>query len=289
MRRIRSFFNKHAISNLIWYLIIGNVAVFLADMMIGLIRGVSLQQWLTLDPAALFQGQVWRLFTFVLVLPNLGTDAISLIIWNALILYFYYLIGTSLEQRWGAPQFNMFFLTAVGCCWIYSIIGWLLSFVIPGYVSEMTSAMVYASMFLAFATLFPDFQLMIFFIIPVKVKWLGILSAVVMIGTIVYSFVIGNILLAMSSLASITAYLIWFARHWVERIGWKGHSTVRHAKFKSKIVMVETGRGSKTYRHKCCVCGKTDETDPDMQFRYCVQCSGLKEYCMDHIDDHTHS
>ena len=86
MRAIRSFFNKHAVSNLIWYLIIGNVAVFIADILAGIMWQVSLSQWLTLEPAALFHGQVWRLVTFVFVLPELGTDALSLILWNALIL-----------------------------------------------------------------------------------------------------------------------------------------------------------------------------------------------------------
>ena len=289
MRAIRSFFNKHAISNLIWYLIIGNVAVFIADILAGIMWQVSLSQWLTLEPAAIFHGQVWRLVTFIFVLPELGTDALSLILWNALILYFYYLIGTSLENHWGAPQFNMFFLTAVLCCWGYTLIGWLLSLVLPGYLTAMTSAMVYASMFLAFATLFPDFQLMIFFIIPVRVKWLGILSAVGLVFTVVFGFVTGNILLSMSSLASLTAYLIWFAVPLLQRLGWKGKSTARHARFKSKIVMVDTKKSAKSYRHKCCVCGKTDESDPEMQFRYCVECTGLKEYCMDHINDHTHS
>ena len=50
----------------------------------------------------------------------------------------------------------------------------------------------------------------------------------------------------------------------------------------------QSSTGEKPYRHKCTVCGRTDVTNPELEFRYCSKCKGYYCYCMDHINNHVH-
>ena len=290
MKKVRSFFNKYAIENLMTYIIAGNVIVFVLDAILSNRFNFSLASWLTLNPIDLFSGQVWRLFTFVFVLPELGTGFFDMILWNVMVCYFYHWIGSSLEGYYGAPRFNMMYLSGVLCCWVFCALSYVFNWFAPSWFvfSEMSSSLLNTGLFLAFATLFPEVQIRIFFIIPIKVKWLGIIHFALLVLEVFNSVVFGDILMAMTALAVLTNYFIWFGKEWAER-GWiLGKNKVRKAQYKSKIVKVKAKNVTKNYRHKCCVCGKTDESHPNMQFRYCVKCSGLKEYCMDHINNHTH-
>ncbi len=289
MNKIRRFFNIHNIPNLMYYIIIINVVVFVMDIIAGSLWQTSVSGWLTLNPADVIRGQVWRLVTFVFVLPDLGTGFINIVLWNILVLYFYYWIGSNLEQYWGSGKFTMYYLSGIVVCWICAFAGYGLSFVLPGYIGTMSSLLLNSGLFLAFATVFPNETIRIFLILPVKVKWLGIISFVGMALGVLGGIVMGDILSAMTSVAVLANYLLWFGAEWIERIRFGSKNKVRKAQFKSKIIKMDAKRGGKNYRHKCCVCGKTDESDPNMQFRYCVKCSGLKEYCMDHINNHTHS
>lgn len=289
MNKIRRFFNIHNIPNLMYYIIIINVVVFVMDIIAGSLWQTSVSGWLTLNPADVIRGQVWRLVTFVFVLPDLGTGFINIVLWNILVLYFYYWIGSNLEQYWGSGKFTMYYLSGIVVCWICAFAGYGLSFVLPGYIGTMSSLLLNSGLFLAFATVFPNETIRIFLILPVKVKWLGIISFVGMALGVLGGIVMGDILSAMTSVAVLANYLLWFGAEWIERIRFGSKNKVRKAQFKSKIIKMDAKRGVKNYRHKCCVCGKTDESDPNMQFRYCVKCSGLKEYCMDHINNHTHS
>lgn len=108
-----------------------------------------------------YRGEIWRLITFLIVPPG-GT-----ILFTLLSLYFYYFIGTSLEARWGARRFLLFF--------IIGALGALLAAIITGVG---TNQYLYLSMFFAFAILYPELQVMLFFVIPIKMKWLALLSAV---------------------------------------------------------------------------------------------------------------
>ena len=273
MKKVRSFFNKYAIENLMTYIIAGNVIVFVLDAILSNRFDFDLAGWLTLNPIDLFKGQVWRLFTFVFVLPELGTGFFDMILWNVMVCYFYHWIGSG-----------------VLCCWVFCALSYVFNWFAPSWFvfSEMSSSLLNTGLFLAFATLFPEVQIRIFFIIPIKVKWLGIIHFALLVLEVFNSVVFGDILMAMTALAVLTNYFIWFGKDWAER-GWiLGKNKVRKAQYKSKIVKVKAKNVTKNYRHKCCVCGKTDESHPNMQFRYCVKCSGLKEYCMDHINNHTH-
>jgi membrane protein implicated in regulation of membrane protease activity len=213
-----------------------------------------------LVPELVLQGQLWRLVTFVAVPPT--TDLLfAFFFW-----YMFYLMGTALESYWGAFRYNAFLL-----------IGYLAtvaaSFVSPETGS--TNAFLEASVFLAFATVYPEFVFYIFFIIPVKVKWLAALQV---LGYI-YLFALGDWLIRLLLLASIANYLLFFWRDIVGRV----RSGQRH-------MAAQVGRPTKVKQpfHRCTVCGITDLTNPEMDFRYCTQCDGSYGYCTEHVRNHEH-
>ncbi len=149
------------------------------------------------------------------------------------------------------------------------------SFVSPDLPS--TNAFLEASVFLAFATLYPEFVFYIFFVVPVKVKWLAALQV---LGYI-YLFAIGDWQIRLLLLASIANYLLFFWREIVGRV----RSGQRH-------MAAQVGRTAKTQTkqafHRCTVCGITNLTHPDMDFRYCTQCDGCYGYCTEHVRNHEH-
>lgn len=136
-------------------------AVYLFDLLFYPVNHISLSSLLAFDRSAILRGQIWRIVTFVFIPPNSSPFFIFLS------LYFYWLIGSSLENQWGAFRFNVFYLCGV--------IGTMLFGFITGYA---TNYYLNLSLFFAFALIFPDFQLMLFFILPVKVKYLALLDAI---------------------------------------------------------------------------------------------------------------
>jgi hypothetical protein len=212
-----------------------------------------------LIPALVLEGEWWRLLSFLFIPPSTS------VIFIFFALYLFYLMGSALENHWGTFRYNVFLLS-----------GYLLtvgaSFLTP--FSPATNVFVGGSVFLAFAFLFPDFQLYLFFILPVKIKWLALLA---WIGY-GWSFLTGSWTTRLLIVAAIGNVLLFFGRD----ILWKIRS--------GKRTMAEQARslaGTKEAFHRCTVCGKTDLSHPDMDFRYCPECGGLG-YCMDHIDSHEH-
>ena len=170
MDKLERKLGRFAIRNLMLYIILGNIAVYLMCMF-----NSDLVLYLILDPAMVWKGQVWRLVTFLFIPPSVSFTQFFLV---AISLYFYYFIGRMLENRWGAFRFNVFYLIGVICTiamsLIFNVTGW------NSYLNE--------SLFLAFATLFPEMQVLLFFFIPIKVKWMGILTGALLI----FQFITGS-------------------------------------------------------------------------------------------------
>lgn len=160
-------FRGWGIDNLMIYITGTMLAVYLAE---NLMR-TPISQYLTLDRASILQGQVWRLITFVFVPPQN-----SMILWVALWLYLYYFIGSSLENTWGKTKFTMFYL--------FGVIGAIIGAMISGEGHNMYLNL---SMFLAFAALAPDMQLMLFLLIPVKIKYLAYLNIAMLAFSFIFS------------------------------------------------------------------------------------------------------
>lgn len=269
------------IPNLMLIIIGGNVAVYIMDMLSnGTFSGV-----LAFIPGAIFHGQVWRLVSFIVV-----PQASSNLIFFAITLYFYYFIGTQLERYWGTARFNVFYFSGVI---LSAVMGLIIGFLNGGVNCPYETATMYyvnMSLFFAFATLYPDMRVLLFYIIPIKVKYLAWLDAALFAVAIVQSLLQSRFVYALLPVMALLNYFIFFGGDLL----YSAHRTtnrVRHQassqtiNFKKATRQVQQKKG---YLHKCCVCGRTDQEFPDLEFRYCSKCAGYRCYCMDHINNHVH-
>lgn len=161
--RLQRKLGRYAILNLMLYVVIGMAAVFVLDLVLYSMAGMSATGLLMFNRAAVMRGQIWRLITFIFIPPS--SSALFLIF----SLYLYWMIGTGLQQQWGSFRFNLFYL----CGMIGSLIA---GFITGG----TTNTYLNMSLFLAFALIYPDYQLLLY-IIPVKIKWLALIDVVLLI------------------------------------------------------------------------------------------------------------
>lgn len=268
------------IPNLMRYIIIGNVIVYVLDM----VSSSTCSALLSFVPSLIFKGQVWRLFTFVIV-----PESSSNILFFALILYFYYFIGTAMEHQWGSTKFTVFYLSGV----ILNIAaGLLIGLLMPGYSGFALVNMYYVNMslFFAMATLYPDMQILLFFLIPLKAKWLAWADAAMFAYEIVRYIASGAWPLALLPAVAFVNYLLFFGGDISAALGVRAprRGNPKVIRFSTAKKKYGAGAAPKSYTHKCAVCGKTDVDDPNMEFRYCSKCKGYYCYCMDHINNHIH-
>ncbi len=299
-------FGKYAIKNLTLFLILGYVVGYLIFYF-----NKDLYAMLTFNPYQIMHGQVWRIVTWVITMPE------SLGIFTIIMLFLYYSLGKTLDKTWGSYRYNVylfsgFLFTIVGAFILYFI---LLYSGIPvmyqgmavqgasravamGQIISMYTTTYYinVSIFLAFAATYPDQQLLLYFIIPVKIKWLGLVYVVFMGIDVVRTFtsqgIISGILVLSMIIFSLMNFLIYFffTRKKMGISGVTFKQKKRKVQYKQNIKQARTHN---TYpngaRHKCAVCGRTDLDNPDLSFRFCSKCSGNKEYCEDHLFTHEHN
>ncbi|MCD8099086.1 MAG: rhomboid family intramembrane serine protease [Oscillospiraceae bacterium] len=274
INKVDSFCYRHprfGVPNLMLYIVIGSALVWIFSMMDT--SGLFLS-YLTFSPYYILHGQVWRLVTFVLVPTSSG---IWLLIW----LYFYYFIGSSLEKEWGSGQFTIYYLSGM----LFTVVFGFIVFFLTGISYSITSQYINLSMFFAFATLYPDTRVLLFFFIPIKIKWLAYLDA----ALFALEVFTGSLPMNLLPLVALVNYFL-FCGSWLfdlfgaERTKQRKNS----ARFKSEVHKIEHDRASRSYNRKCEVCGKTDTDYPDLEFRYCSRCSGYHCYCMEHINNHIH-
>lgn len=258
LNKLERKYGRYAIKNLMLYIVAANFFVFLLSMF-GMGNIVDL---LKLDPTLILKGQVWRLVSFLLVPPN------SSPIFILFTLYFYYLVGNGLEQEWGSFKFNFYYFIGV----ITTI---LASFISGGSIT--TATYLNLSLFLAFAKIYPDFEVLLFFILPIKIKYLGYFNWVFL----ALAFIVGNLSVKMAVLAALLNYFIFFGKETILGFKHKGNAYKRRSTYEKQIP-------KKSSMHKCCVCGITEKDDPNMEFRYCSKCSGSHEYCQNHLFSHEH-
>jgi hypothetical protein len=258
MHKIERIVAKFAIKNLMTYIVLLNAVVF--GFLYYDTSGVIFEK-LLLNPQKVFEGEIWRLITFVFIPPRF--DLIRIIF----ALYFYHLIGSALEQEWGTVKFNMYY--------ILGMLGTLLISLVTGFPG--TPMFVNLSLFLAFARVYPNYELLIFYILPVKAKYLAMIDWFVFVMIIIFGS-IGDKLIAVIALIN---YFIFFGFDIFSIF--KTNRQVQHnrQKFRSQLPK------DFTY-HKCTICGRTEKDDAKLEFRYCDKCEGDYEYCMEHIRDHQH-
>ncbi len=296
-------YGKYAIRNLPLYTTIIYAAGFLISMLWPGVSGV-----LSLNVHAIFQGQIWRLFTWILIPED------SNIFFALITMFFYFSVGRTLERTWGSFLYNVYYFSGL----IWTIVG---SFLLFGYLEifgqeylqmyevyaitygelpalyggswayYMISSMfgiyyIHMSIFLAFAMTYPDMQVYLFFILPIKVKVLGIIYVIILGYSVLMGFlggvntgVIQLVVIGMSLLNTILFFLMFKTR--------LGRRSPKQMK-RQHDYKVKVKAASNVTRHKCAICGRTEQHDPNLAFRYCSKCEGNYEYCSDHLFTHEH-
>ena len=281
MKKIDIFCYKHprfGIPNLMLYVVVGNAIVWLFTMLTSLGgSGVSILEYLYFSPYHILRGQVWRLVTFIII-PN-STSILALIFF-----YFYYMIGRTVEAEWGAGKFTIYFFSGVLLTVLY---GFFIYFVF--HINMAVSAeYIYLSLFFSFATLHPDMQVLLFFIIPLKIKWLAIVDALFFAYAVVTSYFPANLL----PIIAVLNYLIFCGGDLLDAIrrllGGTRKQRQNTVNFKNEVRRMQYEQKQKPYTRRCEVCGRTDTDYPDLEFRYCSRCQGYHCFCMDHINNHRH-
>lgn len=292
MKNLRSRFERFCftnhskgIPNLMLYIMAGTAVVYLMGQMSG---NYTLYSLLCFDRTAILQGQIWRLFTYPLTYGT-GNGSILLI---AISMLCYYSLGRAMENRWGTLKFNLFYLTGIVMMDIFCLI----------FGGQADVYALNLSLFLGYATMYPDSGFLLFFIIPVK-AWIFALIDLALVLRDFFTLPFPANLFGIISLAN---YFLFFGADvlnviplsWrinARRLLRRGTSSHKPSQSRPKVIPFDAGSYEAStaapkapYTHRCTVCGRTDITHPDLEFRYCSRCSGYYCYCQDHISNHTH-
>ncbi len=274
MRLVERFAYQHprfGIPHLIRYICIGNLIFWILGV---LLKNYTLLGYVSFDAAAILRGQVWRLVSF-LFYPISFSPLLAL-----LSFYFYYWMGDMLERYWGTVQFNVYILLG----WLFTVVFGFAVYFITGRRMSITGFYLYMSMFFAVATLFPDTQVLLFMIIPVKMKWLAYANAALFAYGVLSGM--GDFPANLLPLVAVLNYFVFFgAELWSKRPRSASAQTVN---FRRESARIRREQRDQLYKHKCAVCGRTDASNPELEFRYCSRCAGYHCFCQDHINNHIH-
>ena len=267
------------IPNLMLYIVLGTAVVYVMSLIAG---NNFLYYLLCFDRTAILHGQVWRLITYPL------TYSAGNLLLTAVVLLCYYSLGRAMENIWGTLRFNLYYLSGVLMMDIYCMI----------FGGQASVTYLNLSLFLSYATLYPDATFLLFFIIPIK-GWIFALIDLVMvlIGLVSYPFPYN-----LFSVISLANYFLFFGKDVLNVIpmSWRANAARLFRKKtpvqkKAKVIRFDAGSYEASqasvkapYTHKCTVCGRTDVSNPELEFRYCSRCKGYYCYCQDHINNHTH-
>ena len=269
-------FGKYGIPNLTTYMIACYIIGYFLQMF-----APGVLSMLSLNVSRILHGQIWRIVSFILV--PYTTSPVNFLIFA----FLYYSISQTLERVWGSFRMDMYIITGL----LGTIVAAFLVYFVFDVEMGMQVSISYLSnsLFLALAATFPDVQFLLFFIIPIKAKWMALLSAVMYLydlmqvvnglGWIPYGFA----MLIMIVFSLINFILYFLGTRDLQRINPK--EVHRRRDFQKKMGEREqSGRPL----HKCTVCGRTDKDFPDLEFRYCSKCDGAYEYCSEHLYTHKH-
>ena len=277
-------YGKYTIPNLMYYVIM----LYIVGFVINIVAPELYTEYLALDAQAILHGQIWRIFTFIIQPPN------SSYFFILFALYLYYMIGKTLEYMWGAFRFNLYFFSGM----LLHVIACLLIYLIFGMNFQMGSFYLNMSLFFVYVALFPDAEFLLFFIIPIKAKWLGIIEGAYFAITIAAGFIVpvGSTLWfsllqvgimalpanSISALLSLLNFIIFFLGSNRNRFSPK---QARRRTIYQKKVHVASQNNT---HHRCAICGRTEKDDENLEFRFCSKCKGNYEYCQDHLFTHEH-
>ncbi|MCR4651839.1 MAG: hypothetical protein K5662_08815 [Lachnospiraceae bacterium] len=295
--RIEDKFSNYAISNITLYLIICYALGYIIQLV-----NYDYTSYLTLEPSMILKGQIWRLVTWLIIPPS-DTSILFIVV----SLFFYYSIGRTLEKIWGTYRLNEYLISG----FIYTIIGSFVLYIVlllmgTGEIANsvgdhISTYYVNMSLFLAFAATMPEVKVYLYFILPVKVKYLGIIYALILLyevivtpieAAVIYGAWGGAVVFLIRFIVigcSMLNFVLFFNRI-RRKVKLHPNQMKTRVKFRKEANKVKYDQAAKNMvgKHKCAVCGRTDLTDPELEFRFCSRCNGNYEYCNDHIFTHTH-
>ncbi len=276
-------FGRFAIPNLTMYII----GLYIIGYVLQLVSvKYNVIPLLTLSPALILKGQVWRIVSWLLIPPT------SLGLLTIITLIFYYFIGNNMERTMGTFRYNLFVFGGMLLMVIGAFLAYGVYFLIDPenaagtvhyYSREFSTFYLQQMVFLAFAICYPEMQVLLMFIIPIKVKWLGIAYGI-LLGLECIQGLIGQDYCIFFAIGSQLLNLFFFYLQTGRLSRFKPKDVKRRHDFNRNVKMAPRG----VTRHKCAVCGRTEETNPELEFRFCSKCNGNYEYCQDHLFTHQH-
>lgn len=270
------------IPNLMLYIVIANVATYLLSGFSS--AGSGIYALFSYSVSGIMQGQIWRLITFVFI-PMDSSPFFLLIT-----CYFYYWIGSVLERQWGTAKFTIYYLSGV----FLTVLGFTLACLITGSTGASIGGTYYINlaMFFAFAVLYPEARVLLFFFIPVRMKILAIIDACLFAFDIFSFLAAGNFAGAILPIVALLNFVVFFWPEMLAFLKLERHQTKQAAHFHNTVRaqqrQEQNVQQAQGYHRKCCVCGRTDASDPELEFRYCSKCAGYHCFCSEHLFSHVH-
>lgn len=286
LNKLERKFGKYAIKNLMFYII----GIYMIGAMIGMVNPMFYYSYLSLNIKEVLNGQVWRLITFIFE-PMGGTAGGTSFFFFLISMYFYWIIGGNLEYAWGTFRFNMYYLSGI----LLNIIAAFLTYAVTkDPISGMYFGLNYVneSLLLAYCAMYPNMQVLLMFVLPIKVKYLGMFYGGVIVLQVVQMAARGNYLFAIAIIVAMLNFILFF----LSTRGYRRNRFQRVKKMREfQSAMNRTGESKVVFRtergiarHKCAICGRTEHDDPNLEFRFCSKCDGNYEYCSDHLYTHQH-
>lgn len=268
-KKIRKWMIPHLITYVIAAYAIGLVLYYVAPVLLA---------YLTLEPYYILHGQIWRLISWIFI----PTDVSIL---SIIMLLFYYYVGTQLEQYWGTFRFNLYMFEGLIFTDVASFILYFVYYAFnktpSGFGWAFSTSYINLSLFLAFAACFPEEKVYVYFILPVKMKWLALIYLVIT-G---YELVVYNWIGRVAIIAALLNFFIFYLST-KNMYTYAPKQIHRRAKYQRQVQ--STPEFTNAARHKCVICGRTEKDDPTLTFRFCSKCDGNYEYCQDHLFTHEH-
>lgn len=274
LNKLERKYGKYAIQNLpmimIFLYVIGYVIELFQPSLITLFQ---------LEPYRILHGQIWRIVTWLFIPPS------SLDLFTVLVLYCYFSLGRSLEHAWGSFRFNLYifsgiFFTVIGAFVLYAIFYVIYGGPVTGFGFLFNTYYINMSIFLAFAMTFPEEQLVLYFLIPIRCKWLGLVYGIL----ILMDFIQGGWAVRVTIIASLFNFILFYLLSG-KLTRFSPQQVRRRKDFKRKV---KNAQVKSITKHKCAVCGRTEQDGDNLEFRFCSKCDGNYEYCQDHLFTHTH-
>lgn len=280
LNKLERKLGRYAIPNLTFYIIgtyvIGYLMQFLAPNIIG---------YLYLDPYKILHGQVWRLVSWLLV-PPWGFSIFIIIT-----LFCYYSLGSMLERSWGTFRYNFYIFSGIVLTIIGAFVLYGISYLLYGAAGAAVNSAIYSlafstyyismSIFLGFAITYPDMQMLLMFVIPIKIKWLALLDVLYLAYDLLFNPKVGwgGRVVIITSLLNVLVFFLATRNY---------HPYSPKEVRRKQVYRQQVRQPRGVTKHKCAVCGRTERDGENLEFRFCSKCEGNYEYCQDHLFTHEH-